>query len=436
MKFRNSDILTLLLLTAPAALLQSCTYHDKVIINERHEIVIGVASAGTKSIIDNEDGSERLADMVKQCFNGNGTLKENAGFGVFGFKKVIETSSFLFDNQLVHPDLTSYTANAAAHTEQYTDWVYSPLRFWDLTASYQFIGYWPYAPTPADLSNPGTGFYVTTSVPENSTQIDDTHKQIILHNVPNWQLVDGTENDIMTATSVGRYNPDYSFLGSVRMSFRHVLSQLVVKAYYVGTNVNNTGGVEIQGITLGKSDPITVTNEQTHEQSTVTVQVLGGGTDNTPASASESTDFKQRYDDDNPIALTNENGDNTNTIDLVNSYTLPWNTSTPNKKIEFKDETKPNVEVTPTLVNRWLMIPHKWQKLKMTVDYQVEANTACKSEPVEVTLGAEFDDYKTLPGKKYVITLLLNTSNGSVTVADVAVERWTTHEIERTFYNW
>lgn len=431
--------MTLLLLTALSALmLQSCTYHDKVVINERHEIVIGVASAGTKSIIDNEDGSERLADMVKQCFNGNGTLKDDAGFGVFGFKKVIETSSFLFDNQLVHPDQASYTANVAAHTEQYTDWVYSPLRFWDLTASYQFIGYWPYS-----AATSGTGFYVTTSVPDSPTPIEDAHKQITLHNVPNWQLVDGTENDIMTATSVGRYNPDYSFLGSVRMSFHHVLSQLEVKAYYIGTyipineNVTpHTGGVEIQGITLGKSDPITVTNEQTHEQSTVTVQVLGGGTGNTPASASESTDFKQRYDDDNPIALTNENGDNTNTIDLVNSYTLPWNTSATNKKIEFKDETKPNVEVTPTLVNRWLMIPHKWQKLKMTVDYQVGANTACTSEPVEVTLGAEFDDYKTLPGKRYVITLLLNTSNGSVTVADVAVERWTTHEIERTFYNW
>lgn len=425
--------MTLLLLTAPAAMmLQSCTYHDKIVINERHEIVIGVASAGTKGIIDNEDGSERLANMVKQCFNGNGTLKDDAGFGVFGFKKVIETSSLLFDNQLVQPDPASYATNAA-HPE-YTDWVYSPLRFWDLTASYQFIGYWPYS-----AATSGSGFYVTSSAPDSPTPIEDAHKQIILHNVPNWQLVDGDENDIMTATKVGRYNPDFSYVGSVRMSFRHVLSQLVVKAYYIGTYIPidktvtpNTGGVEIQGITLGVSDPITVTNEQTNEQSTVTVQVLNGGI---IASSETTTDFKQRYDDDNPIALTNENGDNTNTIDLVDSYTLPWNSSDTNVKIAFKDETDPNA-IVDTVVNRWLMVPHRWQKLKMTVDYQVGANTACTSEPVEVTLGAEFDDYKTLPGKRYVITLLLNTSNGSVTVADVAVERWTTHEIERTFYNW
>ena len=434
MKFRNSDILTLLLLTAPAALLQSCTYHDKIVINERHEIVIGVASAGTKSIIDNEDGSERLADMVKQCFNGT-TLKENAGFGVFGFKKVIETSSLLFDNQLVHPDPTSYTVNTE-HPE-YTDWVYSPLRFWDLTASYQFIGYWPYS-----AATSGTGFYVTTSVPDSPTPIEDAHKQIILHNVPNWQLVDGTENDIMTATSVGRYNPDYSFLGSVRMSFRHVLSQLVVKAYYIGNNIDNSGGVEIQEITLIESDDITlldkngneVLDEQTNEPKTFKVQVLDGGTIASP----ETTDFKQRYYDNNPVELSTADVENPNTIDLAVSYTLPWNTSTPNVKIEFKDETDPNVVVDPKVVNRWLMIPHRWQKLKMKVKYKEGdgENNIVTSEAVEVTLGAEFDDYKTLPGKKYVITLLLNTSNGSVTVADVAVERWTTHEIERTFYNW
>lgn len=408
--------MTLLLLTAPAAMmLQSCTYHDKVIINERHEIVIGVASAGTKGIIDNEDGSERLANMVKQCFNGS-TLKENAGFGVFGFKKVIETSSFLFDNQLVHPDPTSYAANTA-HPE-YTDWVYSPLRFWDLTASYQFIGYWPYS-----AATSGSGFYVTSSAPDSPTPIEDAHKQIILHNVPNWQLVDGTENDIMTATKVGRYNPDFSYVGSVRMSFHHILSQLEVKAYYIGTNIDNDGGVEIHEITLSESDDITlldkngnvVLDEQAQQPQTFRVQVLNNGT----------TDFKQRYDDDNPIELTTNN--------LTNSYTLPW--STTYKKIAFKDETKPNAVVDPTVVNRWLMIPHRWQKLKMKVKY-MERNDVIISEPVEVTLGAEFDDYKTLPGKRYVITLLLNTSNGSVTVADVAVERWTTHEIERTFYNW
>ena len=416
MKFRNSDILTLLLLTAPAALLQSCTYHDKIVINERHEIVIGVASAGTKSIIDNEDGSERLADMVKQCFNGT-TLKENAGFGVFGFKKVIETSSLLFDNQLVHPDPTSYSANAAAHTEQYTDWVYSPLRFWDLTASYQFIGYWPYS-----AATSGNGFYVTTSVPDSPTPIEDAHKQIILHNVPNWQLVDGTEKDIMTATSVGRYNPDYSFLGSVRMSFRHVLSQLVVKAYYVGKE--KTDGVTINGITLSEYTP------QGDDETAIMTQLKTEG-----KIAQAETTFKvldetkstitQRYDNQPSFApsLAIEN--------QLQSFS--------NSQITFKDEMSEDVNYinnfTPTTVARWLVVPHVWYKLNMTIDYQI-GNENKQSSPIPVALAEAESGYFMKSGSAYILTLVFNTTGGGFTVEPVAVKNWNNIEVEKEFYNW
>ena len=404
--------MTLLLLTALSALmLQSCTYHDKIVINERHEIVIGVASAGTKSIIDNEDGSERLADMVKQCFNGNGTLKENAGFGVFGFKKVIETSSLLFENQLVHPDPTSYTANTE-HPE-YTDWVYSPLRFWDLTASYQFIGYWPYKPDTTIVT-----FHVTSVDQDIYSPVEDEDKEIVLHHIPNWQPIDGTEQDIMTATSVGRYNPDYSFFGSVRMSFHHVLSQLVIKAYYIGAYLDSTttGGVVVQGIKLYASKDA---NENYLDS------VLINGT----------TDFKQRYYDDKPVLLTKSMDADADAIDMGRMYEL-WYDENFKDTIAYKNELEDDPDFEPTMVKRWLMVPHRWKDLGLSVAFSMGATKYQFSEPVPVTLGAVHDDYYTLPGKTYIITLLIDSSDGAVTVQSIAVKNWVTHDVTRELYNW
>ena len=413
MRIRNPYILTILTLTVSAAtLLQSCTFHEKETINERIPMGIGVEEAGTKAIVEGETASERMSAMVSQCFDG-AELKENAGFGMYGFKKVSETSTQLFDNTLIYPDQNSPA----------TTWSYSPLRFWDLTASYQFIAYWPYREATS-----GNGFHVTSMAPARPDPIEDQHKEIRLHHVPNWQMVNDTVKDIMTATTVGRYNPDFSFFGSVRMSFRHILSQLVIKAYYIGTKIGDEqGGVVIEGIKLIKSGDIVLVDNQGNEildnenqQQIFQVQVLGDGT----------TEFSQRYDDERAVSGSVDD-------DLADEYQLPWNAPENNRMIAFKDELDPESFEGPTTVNRWLMVPHKWQEINLEVTYKIgtEANSKI-SAPVPVTLGAQFDNYVTLPGKKYVITLLIDTSNGGLTVGSVGVETWTTHNVQREFYNW
>ena len=403
MKLRNSEILTLLMLIAPAALMQqSCTYHDKVTIDERTSpIMMGVASAGTKSIIEGED-TERLTSMVGQCF-GTGGLKENAGFGVYGFKMVNERSTLLFDNTLVSPEQPSPS----------TDWNYAPTRFWDLTASYQFIGYWPYKPDTTIVS-----FHVT-SVDPDITDLEEEDKEIVLHHVPNWQPIDGTEQDIMTATSVGRYNPDYSFFGgTVRMSFHHVLSQLVIKAYYIGAYLDSTttGGVVVQGIKLYASKDA----DENYLDS-----VLINGT----------TDFKQRYYDDKPVLLTKSMDAGADTIDMDSMYTL-WYDVDFKDTIAYKNELEDDPDFEPTMVKRWLMIPHKWKDLGLSVAYKKGNAERQFSEQVPVTLGKEHDKYVTLPGKTYIITLLIDSSDGAVTVESIAVKNWVTHDVTRELYNW
>ncbi len=403
MRIRNPYILTILTLTVSAAtLLQSCTFHEKETINERIPMGIGVEEAGTKAIVEGETPSERMTAMVSQCFDG-AELKENAGFGMYGFKKVSETSTQLFDNTLIYPDQNSPA----------TTWSYSPLRFWDLTASYQFIAYWPYREATS-----GNGFHVTSMAPARPDPIEDQHKEIRLRHVPNWQLVNDTVKDIMTATSVGRYNPDYSFFGSVRMSFHHVLSQLVVKAYYIGSYLDSTltGGVVVQGIKLYASKDAS---------DNYIDSVLIGGT----------TDFKQRYDDDKPVLLTKKMDADADTIDKDIMYTL-WDDDTFADTIAYKNELEEDPYFEPTVVNRWLMIPHRWKDLGLKVVYKEGSAERQISEQVSVTLGKEHDDYYTLPGKTYIITLLFDTSNGGVTVESIAVENWITHDVTRELYNW
>jgi len=403
MKIRNPYILTILTLTVSAAtILQSCTFHEKETINERIPMGIGVEEAGTKAIVEGETPSERMTAMVSQCFDG-AELKENAGFGMYGFKKVSETSTQLFDNTLIYPDQNSPA----------TTWSYSPLRFWDLTASYQFIAYWPYREATS-----GNGFHVTSMAPARPDPIENQHKEIRLHHIPNWQLVNDTVKDIMTATSVGRYNPDYSFFGSVRMSFHHVLSQLVVKAYYIGSYLDSTltGGVVVQGIKLYASKDAS---------DNYIDSVLIGGT----------TDFKQRYDDDKPVLLTKKMDADADTIDKDIMYTL-WDDDTFADTIAYKNELEEDPYFEPTVVNRWLMIPHRWKDLGLKVVYKEGSAERQISEQVSVTLGKEHDDYYTLPGKTYIITLLFDTSNGGVTVESIAVENWITHDVTRELYNW
>jgi hypothetical protein len=401
MKLRNSEILTLLMLVAPAALMQqSCTYHDKVTIDERatSPIMVGVASAGTKGIINGNTDADRLGNMVGQCFNGD-ALKENAGFGVYSYKSTPGKSVILFDNTQVYPD-----ANNAQ-----TAWSYSPTRFWDMTASYQFIAYWPYLPDETSENNP----YVSIPDPVDHTAVTEAEKVLTIHNIPYWQPA-ATGMDVMTSVRVGRYRSitdadgtDFSERDKVGFMFRHVLSNLMIKAYYInGSETPVENGVYIKGITLMKSGDAN--------------DVPGKEQDNWKAA------FTHHY--------TDRKANLSGTLEYTDQYAL---LTSAHEEVNFKNEWVDNPNFVPNTIGSWLVVPHRWNGIKIGVDYTVGGeDKSSMSNPVPTTLGLESEDYMLQSGKTYTLTLLFDVSNGNVTVYRIGVKDWTVQDVTHHVYNW
>ena len=387
-------------------ILSSCSRsHDEMSVQQVEDLKIKMdCSVGTKAVVNNKEGliSQMRADGGK-------------GFGIVGFKMVqdlndpeqVETTR-LFDNFEVKPV-----------DDQGDNWVYSPVRYWDKRSyvSYQFVGYWPKLGNQANSDASKSDPYV---------EITDNNKTLTIRNIPNWQRVNGTEIDFLTTTREGRY-ADFN-ADKVNLTFSHLLSKFTIKAYYIGPLVDDDNhpdyGVRIKKITLkspGENDK----------------NVLDGviNTDNsTPA----STDFKRSTTDLLATQVTKQEDENANTIDMVNSYVLLKEEYI---KIGYKDELddENNVNFVPTTVAQWLMVPHVWRDVQFEIDFEVKtsAGTQAKTqESAPVTIGAEHDDYATLPGHSYAVTLYFDVSNSGLKVETVAVENWTVHDVSREFYNW
>lgn len=405
----------------------SCSQnHTVTTYDDGPEIVLGAAFTGTKGTVST------TGDMIDQCYEPgeNGALKPGTGFGVYGFKTVREETKHpaLFDNTLVYP---KYQTRPPSITTSW-NWTYQPLRHWDLTASYQFLAYWPWRPS---VDENAEGFN-RASHPGPYVAFDDPGMTMYLRNVPNWQEVDGSEDDYMTAMRHGSYGVQFPS-GVVTMRFEHLLSKLVIKAYYMGKDLETKkddqddvdgGGVVINGIMLGKSD--------------AGDQVLGTG----------STDFMQNCDDDIASQATGQNSYeiDANTIDMADSYVLlneansrtVFKNEETGKFMKWDDTEEDEVEAEdgPALIGSWLMVPHLWKDLKLSVLYSMGGNAVVSdfnaSTPVPVTIAEENYGYMTQPGKIYTITLVLDSSGNGLTVVSVAVGNWTTHDVSREVYNW
>ena len=391
-----------MLVVAAGLLLAGCCRSNKISISQDVDdipILLSVKSTGTKAIIDESDDSNAKQKMIWYSFDGG-------GFGVHGYKTVNTQSPFhLFDNTRVYPAV-SKPNNLDEVDDANTPWTYSPLRFWDLTASYQFLAYWPILPA----YNANNSSVLSVSAPDYPATVDA--EILTIHNVPNWQPVNGSEKDLMTAAEGGRFSPDF-YTGVVPLHFKHMLSQLVIKAYYIGVDYdkNDGPGVKIKDIILGKS----ANNDK----------VLGDG----------STDMRQAYSDNTASPAT---GEGVNGIDMADSYTLLSSDklSDDDIRVNYKDEADDDTSVNPSLVGKWLFIPHKWQDLTISVNRKFGNKNTAYSEPVPVTLGTQHDSYRTLPGKIYVLTLMFDTSDGGLTVASVDVQNWTEQKVTREVYNW
>lgn len=414
MRLRLNHIFTNLTLAAVLALLPvSCCRHNKGLSGPQGPIVLGVSQAGTKAVIDNADNAVRIKQMMRDSYNASG--QKTGGFGVHGFKEVNQVTTKLFNNVRVYPDveLDIDAKPEISAFENVSNWAYTPLRYWDRNpqASYQFLAYFPWVPQEQDSDNP----YATSTTQAELDQ-DYEYRELTLHNIPNWQqastgnTVNDNVMDFMTANRRGRYDDDFS-TGTVTLSFNHILSMLVIKAYYIGVDKESQGGVKIMGMTLHKSD----NNEQ----------VLTQGT----------TDFKQKYHElkaRQVNAVTD--GNSANIADLADTYQF-FDYAT-GINIPYDDELD-DTPAAPVVLGSWLFVPYKWQNLKITVDRQIAPATgASPSGTAIVTLGSDRDAYKTQPGKTYVITLMLDTSSGGLTVASVAVQNWTDQKVIHEVYNW
>lgn len=385
----------------PSSILWSCCKHDDDNSYQEEPIQIS-CDVATKALI----GS--LPDLAAQGYS------DVNGIGIYGFKQNADNSfTRLFDNMRLYQ-----TVDTAGATESTIwNWTYTPTRYWDSNpnVSYQFMAYWPRL---SNTQQPDKT-YVSVSDPNTENGVKVAKEHMIIHNFPNWQLIDGSsEMDLITATKVGRYAENFKPLGGkVYLSFYHALSQLVIKAYYVGTDKKSEGGVSINGIKIYKSEN-------------------GEGYLYDGEEGSKGTDFLLEYNNTRaakPDTVSAGRGIDIFTAEPDTGFALPWQ---PADTIKYRDELNDRPDFEPSYVNSWLMIPHRWHDLGLEVNYRA-GNTAAKtSSKIPVTLGAETDDYYTLAGKTYVLTLIIDTSDGGVKVESLAVRQWLTHNISKEFYNW
>lgn len=118
------------------------------------------------------------------------------GFIVYGYKETPSNGTQVFSHQAVN-----YNGG----------WNYTPTRYWDRAAAYHFGAYSPQHITTTHI---GTG--------------KSTHTIAI--ETPYWQMMDGSETDIIVATSHGSAEDYLTYSnGIVDLHFEHILSQLEVQ---------------------------------------------------------------------------------------------------------------------------------------------------------------------------------------------------------------
>ena len=123
------------------------------------------------------------------------------GFGVYATKQVASNNPVLVFN------------NVNVKYETTEGWDYSPKRYWDRTATYNFVAYAPY------------------SIKESTSYVSSTNTNILtISNIPYWQEIGNNTIDYLVANSSGTAENYLSNTTSTAVSFKfsHILSQFIV----------------------------------------------------------------------------------------------------------------------------------------------------------------------------------------------------------------
>lgn len=117
--------------------------------------------------------------------------------GVFAYKEVDGKKTRVFNN--VELDFVDGA------------WTYSPLKYWDRTATYYFVSY---SPWNADVV------------------YSEGDHQLTINNIPNWQAIDADAKDYVVANDFGVAEGGYitpNGVQPVELGFKHILCQLEVR---------------------------------------------------------------------------------------------------------------------------------------------------------------------------------------------------------------
>ena len=162
-----------------AFLLQGCRRESHPSTPDAEPYAISMSpSAVTRALIDN------VADL------------RTTGFKVYGYKEdKAANRTQIFTDQVVNYD---------------EGWKYTPVRYWDPATNYCFAAYAPATLNGIAVANTTTG------------------SQTLTFTLPQWKKLDGSETDLIVATSKGAATSYLNNGGVVDMAFNHVYAQLTV----------------------------------------------------------------------------------------------------------------------------------------------------------------------------------------------------------------
>ncbi|MBR0334655.1 MAG: fimbrillin family protein [Bacteroidales bacterium] len=158
--------------------------------------------------------SASSSQMLSRAIVSNDDELQTTHLGVFAYKKLADgTKVPVFENTELEWDNT-------------LGWTYSPMRYWDRTASYYFVSYSPW---------------------NENVEYDKNEHRLIIKNIPYWQSIDANVVDYVVANDYGQANGHYidAFgINPVSLDFEHILSQLevrVVKNAFLMSNYTLSG---------------------------------------------------------------------------------------------------------------------------------------------------------------------------------------------------
>ena len=354
-----------------------------------------------------EDDSLRIilgASSVKDTKAAIGSLDDlknsHQGFGVFGYKTRTANQTFtftrLFDNTSVEYDSDDQI------------WTYSPTRYWDSNPeniSYQFLAYWPHlAATSANQNDPDAPWVTAVDV-NNLTSREDM--SYTLHNIANWQDVAQSDTkDFLTSAKFGYYRTntgETEVFGNrtVIFDFDHILSKLIVKAYYEGVLDNH---VTIYNVTLSGQEILLPGGSSDYEK---TLSSLTSGFQTIQKGAAAQTVSQVLYNDANGCQIQED---------------------------AFKENAQDD-DYIPTPVCEWLTVPTDgWTGLTMSVSYSVGSSSAQTSDIANVSIGVE-NVNEMEAGKSYMLIFKFNTQGG-IELETMWINGWNDAYLNREVYNW